>query len=84
MFFKLNHLDIAITTLSIYANYLLVRKVKQAWNIWIIVDIMSVVLFLSQELYFTTLLYATFFVLAVSGKIKWDKKWKEQKSLRTD
>jgi nicotinamide mononucleotide transporter len=53
------------------AQILMVYEKYETWVLWLIVDAGYVALYASQDLPFTTLLYAAFTVLAAMGWSKW-------------
>jgi nicotinamide mononucleotide transporter len=63
--------DAVITTLSVIAQVLLNRKVLENWVLWIVVDLISIPLYVSKDLYLTALLYVIFLGLCVSGWVAW-------------
>jgi len=63
--------DALVTTLSLAAQWLMNRKKVQSWIVWIVVDLISVPLYVSRELYVTALLYAIFLGLALRGYVLW-------------
>ncbi len=69
--------DAVITTLSVIAQVLLNRKTLENWTLWIVVDLISIPLYVSKDLYLTALLYLIFLGLCVSGWLAW------RRSLRT-
>lgn len=56
---------------SLSAQILMVYQKFETWIIWLIVDAGYVALYASQDLPFTTALYATFTILAAMGWGKW-------------
>lgn len=66
--------DAFTTSLSIIATFWLGRAIIHQWVLWIIVDIISVVMFFSQGLYPTALLYLIYTFSAVYGYIHWKRK----------
>lgn len=70
--------DAVISTLSIIATWMLTKKYIEQWGVWFIADIISVGVFFSRGLYPTTLLYAAYVVMAVTGFIMWRKQLKKQ------
>lgn len=64
-------LDAALSVASLLAQWLLSRKVLENWLIWVAADVAYVVLFLSQQLYFTTALYVILTGLATKGYFDW-------------
>jgi len=63
--------DAATTAFSLAAQALQTRKWIENWVIWIVVDAVYVVMYLSQGLYLTAILYGAFLVLAVLGWRAW-------------
>lgn len=63
--------DAAVAAASVVAQVLLsVRRIEN-WVYWIVVDVLSVGLFIYRELYLTAGLYAVFLVLASMGLVAW-------------
>jgi nicotinamide mononucleotide transporter len=56
---------------SLSAQILMVYEKYENWILWLIVDAGYVALYASQDLPFTTLLYAAFTLLAAMGWRKW-------------
>lgn len=65
--------DASVLTLSLAATYGQAHRLLESWWIWIAVDVISVPLYLSRQLYPTALLYGIFGVLCVFGLIAWRK-----------
>lgn len=59
------------TAISLVAQYLLIRKVRENWYLWILVDISYVVFFVMNDLLFLALLYGVFIVLCFNGLREW-------------
>lgn len=66
--------DALATSLSIVATLWLSRSYIHQWWIWIAVDAMSTLLFLSQGLYLSSLLYVIYTVCAFYGYFHWRSK----------
>ncbi|MBS0590993.1 MAG: nicotinamide mononucleotide transporter [Proteobacteria bacterium] len=64
-------LDALITTLSVIAQVLLNRKILGNWWLWIVVDLISIPLYVSKTLYLTALLYAVFLLMCVGALSAW-------------
>ncbi len=60
-------------TASVYiiAQWLLSRKKIENWLLWILGDVISIGLFASQNLYFSSLQYLVFTIIAVLGFLEW-------------
>jgi nicotinamide mononucleotide transporter len=65
--------DSFITSLSIIATWMLARKIYEHWYLWIIVNGVAVILFLSRGLYPTVVLYAVYFAMSFIGLKEWRK-----------
>jgi len=61
------------TALSIVATWMLARKKIEHWLVWVLVDFISIGLFIVKELYPTTLLFVVYTILAVYGYFEWRK-----------
>jgi nicotinamide mononucleotide transporter len=72
----------SITTVgSIIAQLLLMERYVQSWYLWIGVDTIYVPLYASRGLYFTSILYAIFWLMAVKGLINFQRLQREQNQL---
>jgi nicotinamide mononucleotide transporter len=63
--------DSMVTWSSVFATFLVARKVYENWHWWLVIDSVSVCLFFSRRLYLTVLLYAMYLVLIVIGMRQW-------------
>jgi nicotinamide mononucleotide transporter len=63
--------DSAVLTLSLAATYGQARKLLESWLVWILVDVISVPLYIGRGLYPTSLLYFLFLCLCVQGFWSW-------------
>lgn len=64
-------LDAFVTTLSLASQWMLNRRYVETWLGWIVVDQVSVALFISRGMYLTAGLYALFLVMCAAGLIEW-------------
>ena len=65
--------DSFITSLSIIATWMLARKIYEHWFLWIVVNTVSAVLFLSRGLYPTVILYTIYGIMSFIGLMEWKK-----------
>ena len=65
--------DAFTTELSFPATWMLARKIIEHWILWVIVDTVSMALYLYRGLYPTLVLFAIYTVMAVVGYIQWRK-----------
>lgn len=66
-------LDAFTTALSIVATWMLARKFIEHWIIWIVVDGVSIGLYLYRELYITVILFVVYTIAAVAGCHAWKR-----------
>ena len=59
------------TAASVIGQWLLGRKYVENWAAWVIVNIVSVALFVHKELWLTALLYSLFILLSIMGWRAW-------------
>ncbi len=65
--------DALTTAMSFTATWMLARKILEHWIIWIIVDAISMGLYLYRGLYPTMILFALYTTMAVIGYLEWKK-----------
>ena len=66
-------LDSFTTALSIIGMWMLARKYVEQWFAWIAVDIVCCGLYIYKDLYFTSVLYGLYSIIAIFGYFKWKK-----------
>jgi nicotinamide mononucleotide transporter len=69
-------LDSFILLGSLIAQILMVREKFEAWPIWFVVNIVATIHYARQGLWFTSLLYVVFTIVALVGWRKWQIKAK--------
>ncbi|RXQ97613.1 nicotinamide riboside transporter PnuC [Ancylomarina salipaludis] len=65
--------DSFTTALSIVATWMLARKILEQWLVWVLVDAVSMGLYLYKGLYPTSILFAFYTILALYGYYQWKK-----------
>jgi len=65
--------DSFITSLSIIATWMLARKIYEHWFLWIVVNLVSAILFLARGLYPTVILYIVYGIMSFVGLVEWKK-----------
>ncbi len=66
-------LDAMSTALSIVAMWMLSRKLVEQWLVWLVVDMISVGLYMYKGIPITAGLYTLYCVLAIAGYLRWRK-----------
>lgn len=67
-------IDALNTSVFLCATILMTVKKLENWVFWILGNVISIPITISQGLYFTGIQYAVFLVLALSGYVEWRKK----------
>jgi len=68
------YVDSFVSTLSLYANWLLAKRKIDNWYLWIVADIIYIGLFWYKKLYMSSCLYLVFLIMATYGLINWIKR----------
>ena len=63
--------DSMSTALCVVAMWMLSRKLVEQWLVWLVVDMISVELYIYKDIPFTAGLYTIYCVLAVVGYLRW-------------
>jgi len=80
----LPHIDAALTSFSLVAQFWSTRKHIANWWLWIVVDAIEIGVFVYKHLYLTSMLFAFLIFLAIVGLRAWQKALREQESARQD
>ena len=70
------YMDAFTTSLSFVATWMLARKLIENWIVWIVVDAVSVGLYIYKGLFPTTVLFIVLTILAFKGYQEWNKELK--------
>lgn len=65
------YVDSFTTWASVVTTYLVARKFLQNWLYWIVIDAVSILLYVDRGLHLTALLFVAYVVIAVAGYFKW-------------
>lgn len=69
--------DSLVTVLSLIAVILMAKKKVENWAMWVLIDVICVVLYYKQGVYFISLEYLILFGIAAYGLYNWQKKAKK-------
>ena len=67
------YLDSATTVFAVFATYLVTQKVLENWLYWVVIDAVSIYLYLEKGLVPTAGLFVVYVVIAVYGYYSWRK-----------
>lgn len=65
--------DAFTTALSIVATWMLAKKIIEHWLVWIVVDVVSIGLYIYKGLLPTTILFVVYTLVAIWGFVEWRK-----------
>jgi nicotinamide mononucleotide transporter len=63
--------DSMVAWSSVFATFLVARKVYENWYWWLVIDSVSLCLYFNRHLYVTTLLFGLYLILIVIGMREW-------------
>jgi len=66
--------DAMIAVMSIAASLLLARLKLENWILWILINMMSIVMYAMKGVMLVSLQYVIFLLMAIYGLIQWNKK----------
>lgn len=66
-------IDAFTTSGSIVATWLLARKAIENWILWLVIDSVSIALYLYKGLYPTAFLFLVYTIMAITGYYQWRK-----------
>ena len=75
---RLAYVDSFTTWGAIVTTWMAARKILENWLYWLVIDSVSIYLYLDRELYFTALLFAAYLVIVCFGFVAWLKSYRRQ------
>jgi nicotinamide mononucleotide transporter len=64
-------MDSMVTWASVFATFLVARKVYENWHWWLVIDSVCLCLYFTRRLYLTMLLFALYLALIAIGMREW-------------
>ena len=75
---QLPYLDSFTTWASVITTFMVARKILENWIYWLVIDAVSIYLYIDRELYFTSLLFAVYIVIIFFGWFSWSKSYQQR------
>lgn len=75
--------DSFTTWSSVVTTIMVAKKVLENWLYWIVIDAVSIPLYMDRGLYLTALLFACYLLIVVCGYLNWRRRFAEQDPLFT-
>jgi nicotinamide mononucleotide transporter len=78
---SLPFLDALVTWGAVVATYMVAKKLLENWLYWLVVDSISILLFISRDLWLTACLFGVYIVIIVFGFRLWRKALKQNNAV---
>jgi len=73
---RLPYIDAFTTVASVLTTYMVTQKILENWIYWLVIDLVSIFLYLDRALYFTALLFCIYIVIIGFGWLQWLTLWR--------
>ena len=70
------YIDSATTYASFWATFLVARKVLENWWYWLVIDVVSIAIYIERGLEFAALLFAVYVVMIPFGLLAWARSFR--------
>jgi nicotinamide mononucleotide transporter len=70
------YLDTFTTVFAVFATYMLTKKVLENWLYWVIIDAVSIYIYINKGFYLTAVLFAIYTLLALIAYRQWKLEYK--------
>ena len=78
---SLPFLDALVTWGAVVATYMVAKKLLENWLYWLVVDSISILLFISRDLWLTACLFGIYIVIIMFGFRLWSQALKENNAV---
>jgi len=75
------YLDSATTWAAVIATWMLAKKVLENWLYWVVIDAVSIYLYLQKNLELYALLFLVYIVIAIFAYRQWHHSWNNKQAL---
>lgn len=74
-------MDALVTWGAVAATYMVAKKLLENWIYWLVIDSISILLFISRDLWLTAFLFCIYIVIIIFGYRLWSKTLKENNAV---
>ena len=74
------YLDTFTTVFAVFSTYMLTKKVLENWLYWVIIDAVSIYIYINKGFYLTAVLFAIYTLLALIAYRQWKLEYKNSES----
>ena len=75
------YIDSATTFAALWATFLVARKVLENWWYWLVIDVVSAVIYWERGLELTSLLFLFYVAMIPFGLIEWTRSYRQRETL---
>jgi nicotinamide mononucleotide transporter len=75
------YLDAFVLVSSIVTTYMVARKILENWLYWLVIDSLSLYLYVERGLLMYAGLFVLYLVLVVIGFVRWQREWRAQRAV---
>ena len=76
-------LDALVAWGAVVATYMVAKKLLENWIYWLVIDSISIFLFISRDLFPTAFLLVIYIIIIIYGYRSWSKRFLENNALNT-
>ena len=69
----LPYLDTVTTVASLVTSWMVAKKILENWLYWIVIDAISIYIYIERGLYLTVLLFTIYLIMAALGYHQWKR-----------
>ena len=69
------YLDTFTTVFAVFATYMLTKKVLENWLYWVVIDTVSIYIYINKGFYLTAILFVIYTILAMIAYKQWKKEY---------
>ena len=77
----LPYIDSFTTWASVFTTFMVARKVLENWIYWIVIDTVSIYLYIDRGLYLTAILFILYVIIAIYGYSQWLQRYQLQEAV---
>ena len=74
----LPYLDTVTTVASLITSWMVAKKLLENWLYWIVIDAISIYIYIDRGLYLTALLFTIYLIMAALGYHQWKRSYRQQ------
>ncbi len=74
------YIDSFTTVFAIFSTYMLAKKVLENWIYWIVIDVISIYIYIEKGLNLTSVLFAIYTALAFVAFLNWKREYEYTKT----